>query len=597
MINDFSLSFSTINGSGSATANITILRALNKMGVPASGKNIFPSNIQGSPTKFTIRVNGNGFVGREELEDIIVCMNPSMINEDINAIKRDGVVLYPDHFKLIKNRDDLVYYPMPVRTLISETNVPKKYQTYLENMVYVGIITRLLNIQVDLIKNSLEYHFIENKAIAELNFSVIQNSYTWALENINKSDFYSVKFLKNNEKHILITGNEAAALGAIFGGVQFIAWYPITPSSGIPEYLGEYLPKYRKDPVTGKNTFAIVQAEDEIAAIGMATGAGWAGLRALTATSGPGLSLMTEFAGLAYYAEIPIVIWDVQRVGPSTGLPTRTSQGDLIFTNFMGHGDTQSVILLPGNVKECFEYGWRSFDIAERLQTPVFVLSDLDLGMNHWVSEPFVYPDKLMDRGKILWEMDIKEFQDDKDSIWGRYLDIDKDGIPYRTVIGNQFTGSSYFTRGTGHDDFGHYSEDTVKWEMLMKRLKEKFSNATDLLPKPFMENHQKSNLAILAYGSTRDPINEAIFQFNSRGVKIDFLRIRSMPFSDLIEKFIKEHKKTYIIEINRDGQLYILLKQKYPHLFNKLISISHLDGLPLTSQWIINAIKAEENI
>jgi 2-oxoglutarate ferredoxin oxidoreductase subunit alpha len=373
--------------------------------------------------------------------------------------------------------------------------------------------------------------------------------------------------------------------------VQFVAWYPITPATSLAEELSEYLPLLRKDPETGKNTFAVVQAEDELAAIGMATGAGYAGLRSMTSTSGPGMSLMTEYIGLAYYAEVPVVIWDVQRVGPSTGLPTRTSQADITMAHFMGHGDTENVILLPGSVTECFEFGWRAFDIAERLQGPVIVLSDLDLGMNTWMTKPFEYPDEPMDRGKVLWEEDLEKLNDR----WGRYKDVDGDGIPYRTVPGNRHRLSAYFARGTGHDEFARYSEDGEDYEQNMMRLKRKYETICEYLPKPAIDTMREANIGIIGFGSTEPAIQEARHNLDQAGIQTDFLRLRAIPFTQEVTDFVRDHERIYVIEMNRDGQLNQLLSLAYANQCVKLTSLARLDGLPMTAHYVEEEIKANE--
>ncbi|HSG42183.1 MAG TPA: hypothetical protein VLA72_03425, partial [Anaerolineales bacterium] len=382
---------------------------------------------------------------------------------------------------------------------------------------------------------------------------------------------------------IMADGNTAAAIGSIFGGAQFLSWYPITPASSLAEAMIDYFPMLRKRD-DNKNTYAVVQAEDELAAIGMAIGAGWAGLRSVTSTSGPGLSLMTEFAGMAYYAEVPVVIWDVQRVGPSTGLPTRTSQADLTFVNFLGHGDTQSVILLPGDVNECFEFGWKSFDIAERLQTPVYVLTDLDMGMNQWMSEPFKYPDSPMDRGKVIWEEDLEELKGN----WGRYRDVDGDGIPYRTVPGNKNPMSAYFTRGTGHDENARYTEDSEIFKKNMDRLKKKYEGAREIVPAPDVHKIKGATIGIIAYGSTEPAILEAINQLKTdHGITAEFMRIRAVPFSKKVRQFVEKYDDVYVVELNREGQLKQLLALEYPHRATNLQSIAMGDGMPASARWV----------
>ncbi|NUQ86712.1 MAG: hypothetical protein HUU11_18590, partial [Anaerolineales bacterium] len=396
--------------------------------------------------------------------------------------------------------------------------------------------------------------------------------------------------MKRTDGMIMADGNTAAAIGSIFGGVQFVAWYPITPASSLAEAMNDYLPMLRKRE-DGKQTYAVIQAEDELAAIGMAIGAGWSGLRSMTSTSGPGLSLMTEFAGLAYYAEVPVVIWDVQRIGPSTGLPTRTSQGDLTFVNSIGHGDTQSIILLPGDVYECFEFGWKAFDIAERIQTPVFVLSDLDMGMNQWMSKPFKYPDTPMDRGKVLWEKDLEELKGN----WARYLDKDGDGIPYRTIPGNQYPLGAYFTRGTGHDENARYSEDARVWLSNMDRLRRKYETARKYVPAPILRENKGAAVGIIGYGSTEAAITEAMYHLETeQGIKADFMRLRALPFTDEVRDFVGRYDQIFVVEMNRDGQMKQILSAEYPQYAGVFKSVAHGDGLPASARWVREGILAK---
>jgi 2-oxoglutarate/2-oxoacid ferredoxin oxidoreductase subunit alpha len=591
VVNDFSITIGTVNGSGSQTSNLTILRAIFKMGIPASGKNLFPSNIQGLPTWYTIRVNKDGYLARREGHEIVVAMNPGTFSEDLAKLEPGGVFLYADDIKISVTRDDVVAYPMPVKELVKESDAPSSLKNYVANMVYVGVLAQILGIELDMIHHALEFHFKGKQKPIDMNFSLVQKAAEWAANNLEKRDAYRLEAMDATKDCILTDGNTAGALGSIYGGVHLTAWYPITPASSLPEALYEYLPLLRKDPETGKNTYAIIQAEDELAAVGMAIGAGWAGLRSMTATSGPGLSLMTEYVGLAYYAEVPVVIWDVQRVGPSTGLPTRTSQADLTQIYFMSHGDTEHVMLLPGSVNECFEFGWRSFDLAERLQTPVFVLSDLDLGMNQWMTKPFEYPDVPMDRGKVLWEEDLEKLEKG----WARYLDVDGDGIPYRTIPGNRHPRSAYFTRGTGHDENARYSETPEVWERISLRLRKKFKTARGMMPKPVIETMDEAEIGIIAWGSTEPAIREARHRLLDGGIKTNFMRIRAIPFSQEVGDFIRNHDRTYVIELNRDGQMYQLLDLNYAECCAKLVSLARLDGLPLTARWVDEAIRAKE--
>ena len=593
--NDFTITFSTVNGSGSATANTTLLRALFKMGIPVSGKNIFPSNIKGMPTWYTLRLSKDGFLSRVEQDDIVVAMNAETVSKEIEFIVPGGVLLYADHIELPITRQDIHAYPMPVNQLVKNSGVSSKLREYIGNMVYVGVLAQILGIDLDKIKAALAFHFKDKASAVDLNYGMVESAYLWSAENIKKTDQYEVLPMNIADGKIMADGNTAAALGAIYGGVQFVGWYPITPATSLVETMNEYLPMLRQDPVTGKNTYAVVQSEDELASIGMAIGAGWAGLRSMTSTSGPGLSLMAEFLGLAYYAEIPVVVWDVQRVGPSTGLPTRTAQGDLIFAKFIGHGDTQSIILIPGSVKECFEFGWKAFDIAERFQTPVIVLSDLDLGMNQWMSEPFEYPDQPMDRGKILWEDDLEKMLEKYGGKWGRYMDLDGDGIPYRTVPGNKHPKSPYFTRGTGHDEFANYSEEGEIWEKGLMRLEAKFQTSKSSLPAPVIETMENAKIGIIASGSADFAVREARCQLIKEEIPTDYMRIRSVPFSDEVKQFIFEHDCCYVVELNQLGQLEQLLTLEYPERATNLKKLAHIDGLPLTALWIKDNIISRE--
>jgi 2-oxoglutarate ferredoxin oxidoreductase subunit alpha len=591
VVNDFSITVGTVNGSGSQTSNLTLLRALFKMGIPVSGKNMFPSNIQGLPTWYTIRVSKDSYLGRSATCEICVAMNPTTFTQDLEGVVPGGVFFYADHLEMPVDRQDIYAYPMPVIQLVKEAEVPSNLRDYIANMVYVGVLAQILGIDLDMIHQALDFHFKGKSKPIELNFSVIQAAADWATRNLEKVDPFRVEPMDATHDYIMADGNTAGALGAIYGGIQFAAWYPITPASSLAETLIEYLPTLRKDPQTGKNTFAVIQAEDELSAIGMVVGAGWGGLRAMTSTSGPGISLMTEFSSLAYFSEIPIVIWDVQRMGPSTGMPTRTSQGDINLCYYLGHGDTKHVVLLPGSVNECFEFGWRSFDLAEALQTPVFVLSDLDFGMNQWMTRPFEYPDSPMNRGKVLWEQDMEKIAGQ----WGRYLDIDGDGIPYRTLPGNQNPASAYFSRGTGHDDFANYSEDPLDWSANMTRLDRKFETARTMVPGPEIHTMKGARVAILAFGSTDPAIQEARDRLADLGVPSDYLRLRALPISDEVLDFLRNHERVYVVEMNRDGQLRQILSTEITGCETTLVSLAHNDGLALTAAWIQAAIMVEE--
>jgi 2-oxoglutarate ferredoxin oxidoreductase subunit alpha len=597
IINNFSITFSTVNGSGSGTANTTILRALFKMGIPVSGKNIFPSNIQGLPTWYTLRLSKDGFLGRVEHDDIVVAMNPSTFASDIDSLVPGGVVFYPDDLKATITRDDITAYMMPVKEMIRQADVPSNLRDYIANMVYVGVLAHMIGIDLEKIELALNFHFKGKEKAVQSNMNVIRTAADWARDNLEKQDRYHVEPMNATEGYIMTDGNAAAALGSIYGGVQFAAWYPITPASSLAESLMEYMPMLRSNPDTGKNNYVVFQAEDELAAIGMAIGAGWSGLRAMTSSSGPGISLMAEYLGLAYFAEVPIVVWDVQRVGPSTGLPTRTAQGDLTFINFVGHGDTQFIVLLPGTINECFDFGWQAFDLAERMQTPVVVLSDLDLGMNQWMGKPFEYPDRPMDRGKILWEEDLDQMLERLQGEWGRYLDVDGDGIPYRTVPGNRNPKAAYFARGTGHDEYGNYSEEADVWQRNLERLTRKFETAKSYLPEPIVSKMPGAKIGIIAMGSTEGAIEEARALLKEKGIPTDFLRVRALPFTQPVKEFIREHQKVMVVEINRDGQLKQLLTLEEPEYATRLVQAAHMDGMPLTALWIRDQVMKQEVI
>ncbi|KXK12067.1 MAG: 2-oxoglutarate ferredoxin oxidoreductase subunit alpha [Chloroflexi bacterium OLB14] len=591
IINDFSITVGTKNGSGSSTANNTILRSIFKMGIPVSGKNLFPSNIQGLPTWYTIRVNKDGFIARQEESNIVIAINPDSFAKDLASVSAGGAFFYSDDIKLGINRTDIAVYPLPIKSLVrSDQSIPNDFRDLVGNMIYVGALAHMINIDLEMIHTALSFHFKGKQKPIDMNFSMVKMGAEYAKNNFEKKDPFYLEPMDATKDLIMSDGNTAAAIGSIFGGIQFAAWYPITPASSLAESVIQYLPTLRKRE-DGKQTYAVVQAEDELAAIGMAIGAGWAGLRAMTSTSGPGLSLMTEFAGLAYYAEVPVVVWDVQRIGPSTGLPTRTSQADLTFAYHIGHGDTQSVILLPATIDECFEFGWKSFDIAERLQTPVFVLSDLDIGMNQWMSKPFQYPDTPMDRGKVLWEKDLEELKGN----WGRYLDKDDDGIPYRTIPGNKHPASAYFTRGTGHDEYAKYTEDSATYIRNMERLKKKYQNAKNFVPTPILRETKGATLGIIAFGSTENAILEAQHLLAKEdGIKTDFLRLRAIPFADEVGEFIEKHEQVIVVEQNRDGQMHQILVTNYPQYAMKLASAVNFDGLPASAKWVREGILAK---
>jgi 2-oxoglutarate ferredoxin oxidoreductase subunit alpha len=591
IVNEVCMTICTINGSGSATANNILYRALFRMGIMTSGKNVFPSNIKGLPTWFVIRASARGYTGRIAHDDVVIAMNQVTIQKDIDYLKDGGVLFYADHLELPQIEKDIIVYPMPIKALMKTVDAPRNMTNYLENMLYVGIVGQVMGIPENVLKATIDHQFSGKPAIAESNFNIVNLGYQYALKNIEKKDRFYLEQLPELSDYILTDGNNAGALGALYGGLQFCAWYPITPATSLVESAIGQVGKLRKDPKTGKNTCVILQVEDELAAAGATLGAGWAGLRAMTSTSGPGISLMTENIGLAYFTETPMVIWDVQRVGPSTGLPTRTAQGDLSMLYTLGHGDTKHVILIPGTVTECFEFGWRSLDIAEKYQTPIFVLSDLDLGMNTWVTKRFEYPSQPIERGKIVWEDKLEEFKD-----WGRYKDLDGDGIPYRTVIGNQSPKAAYFTRGTGHDEYGNYSEDPQNWNKILRRIGLKLDGVVRDLPRPIIRRAKSdAEIGIIGMGSTHDAMIEAQDLLAEMGIQADYMRVRALPASIAVREFIASHARNYVVELNRDGQLKQILSLEISEYSEKLISISEIGGLPLTAAWTAESIYLKE--
>ena len=583
--NDFSLFVATANGTGSQTANLTLLRSFFKMGIPVHGKNIFPSNIQGMPTWYHIRVSADGWVARTEPE-VLVAFNAATLHEDIHALPPGGVCIVNGDLARAPVRDDVITYAVPVKELLAGADVKGKIKEYVANMTYVGVAAWLLGIPLDVVEEALGYHFGRRQSLVDANMGVVRDAAAWAEGHLEKRDPYRVRQMDATDGLLLMTGNEAGALGAVFGGVSFAAWYPITPSTSFIDALREFLPELRSAP-DGEdrggdvNSWAVVQSEDELAAIGMVLGAGWMGARALTATSGPGISLMSEFAGLGYFAEIPAVIWDIQRVGPSTGLPTRTGQGDVGFVYTLGHGDTKHVILFPGGIEECFEFGWRSFDLAETLQTPVFVLSDLDLGMNNWMGEPFAYPDRPMERGKVLSAEQVG------DGGFSRYLDVDGDGIGYRTLPGNENPLSAYFVRGTGHDEHAVYSERPEDWTTNAERLARKHDTARTMVPGPVVERGPGAKVGVIAFGATHHAIAEARAALAAEGHATSFLRLRALPVQQAVRDFVAEHDQVVVIEMNRDGQLHGILLTEMPEHATRIASVAYLDGMPFTAHFV----------
>ncbi len=593
IVNDFTINVATVNGSGSQTANATIIRALFKMGIPVTGKNIFPSNISGLPTWYTIRVNKDGYTARRDATEILVAFNVQTADADLESLKEGAVCIHPQDidFKDKANRSDITFYALPVKQMVKEANVDVKLRDYIANMAYVGAIMELLAIEPEQIKAALQMHFKGKAKPVEINYNMVNKAAEFVRANLPKQDPYRVERMDANAGKFMIDGNSAGALGAIFGGVSFVSWYPITPSTSLVDALNDYLPELRPEDENGKTSYAVVQAEDELAAAGMVLGAGWAGARSMTATSGPGISLMTEFIGLGYFAEIPGVFWDIMRMGPSTGLPTRVSQGDVLKTYFLGHGDTKNICLLPSNMKECFEFGWRAFDLAERLQTPVFVLSDLDLGMNLWMTDQFEYPPEPMDRGKVLTAAQLKELQ----GKWGRYQDVDGDGIAYRTLPGNNHPAAAYFTRGTGHNTQAVYSERPDDWEHNLARLAQKHDTARTLVPPPAVDEKAGAKVGIISYGSADPAVVEARNQLREAGIETSYLRVKALPLEETTRQFIGKYDHVYVVELNYDAQMRSLLQLHAPEYATRLIATNKCDGLPLTAHFIAARVKQGE--
>ena len=592
VVNDFSIHVATVNGSGSQTANSVLLRAIFQMGIPVSGKNLFPSNIAGLPTWFTIRASRDGWIARRGGHEILVVMNPETAAADVAEMGPGTVIVTNDTIKLPAIPDDRIVYAVPMAKLMEPITTDVKLRRLVVNMIYVGVLAELLGIDVVEVDKALHAQLGRKPKAMALNQAAVQAGMGYVREHLPKRDPYKVERMNATAGKILIDGNTAAALGAMFAGVTVVTWYPITPSSSLVEALIGFLEKYRRDPATGKASFAVIQAEDEIAAIGMVLGAGWAGARSMTSTSGPGISLMAEFAGYGYYTELPGVIFDIQRVGPSTGLPTRTAQGDLSFVYGLSHGDTQFPVLLPGSVGECYEFAQAAFDLAERLQTPVFVLSDLDLGMNNWMSDPFSYPEKPWDRGKVLDDDALA-----KVAKFERYRDVDGDGIPYRTLPGSKDWKGTYFTRGSGHDEAARYTEDPNAYVRNMDRLKRKLETARTLVPVPEVFSTNGAEIGLIAYGSSHWAVIEARAELAASGVRTSYMRVRGMPLPASVAEFVKQHDRVYVIEQNRDGQLTERIRLESPERATRIRSVLHYDGLPLDARSVVRGVLAHEGV
>ncbi|MDB5348778.1 MAG: 2-oxoacid:acceptor oxidoreductase, alpha subunit [Planctomycetota bacterium] len=595
-VNDLAIRVGTVNGSGSQSANLVLLRAINGMGIPCSGKNVFPSNIEGLPTWFHIRASGRGYVAHRLDTPVLVCMNEQTAADDVRQLRPGSLCFFRSDFKedLAKLRDDITFFPVPFAPLAEEAFPPvptdKGYRDKLRkvvNMVYVGVVATACGIEMEEVRTAIRREFPGRKAkAAEINILAAEAGAAWAAANLPMDLPFKVERLDVTTGQVLIEGNKAAALGVLFGGASVLTWYPITPSSSLAEYAEGYLKAHRTLP-DGKRTFSVIQAEDELAAVGMAVGAGWAGARSITATSGPGISLMTEFVGLAYFAEIPVVIVDVQRMGPSTGLPTRTNQGDVVKLHYLGHGDCRQIVLIPGSVAECFAFTIEALDLAQDLQTPIFVATDLDLGMNLWLSEPFAYPEKPLSRGKVL---DAKAL--DELGQFERYRDVDGDGVCYRTLPGTEHPLAAYFTRGTGHNEKSGYSERPEDWKRNLDRLALKLNGARAKLPAPVAEHDVGAKIGLIAYGSTHPAMTEARDLLRECGILSGYCRLRALPVSEEVSAFVGKYERVYVVEQNRDGQVCSLLRSSLEGtLDDRLISVTHYNGTPIAAENITNPI------
>ena len=591
-INDFVIRFSNINGSGSASANNLFAKAVFRLGVPVSPKNIFPSNIQGLPTWYEVRVNESGFLGRRGGIDIAVAVNGQTLFSDYQDVLPGGYFLFDSTKELPENfqRGDINVIGIPLTALCNEAFSNPKLRQLLKNIIYVGALSYLLDLEFSVLTDSIKMQFKKKPKLAEPNIQALDIGFSYARDHYPDMCKLSVKKSAKLGTDIMMDGNSAFALGAIYAGATVAGWYPITPSTSVIEAFERYANRYRIEEETGRKKVAIIQAEDELAAIGIAIGANWNGARAFTATSGPGISLMSEMLGLAYFAEIPVVLVDVQRTGPSTGMPTRTQQSDLLACAYASHGDTKNVLLIPCDPKECFAFGADAFDLAERLQTPIIVMSDLDLGMNDHISAPLEWDEnRKYDRGKVLGADDLEQMKEK----WGRYLDVDGDGICYRTIPGSHPTKGAYFTRGTSHNQYAAYTEESSDYEANMKRLLVKWETARSLIPAPKIKiRDPEYKIGLIFYGTSTHSTYEAVSRFSQEGVKLNSLRVRAFPFQDEVVEFVDRHEVVFVIEQNRDGQLRTMLTSECGIDPKKLQSILNIDGLPITANFITNSIR-----
>jgi 2-oxoglutarate ferredoxin oxidoreductase subunit alpha len=590
-VNDFVIKIATVNGTGSASANTLLMKSIFRSGIPVMGKNYFPSNIQGLPTWYEIRVSKDGYVARSGQVDLMVAMNAETYGRDLRDVAAGGYLIYDSTWPrpALLKREDITVLGVPLAKLCNENFKGVRTRILMKNICYAGVLAALLDLDVAQIRELLAETYAKKPALVDANMQAIQLGYDYAKQHFSCPLPLRVEKLDKTAGHIMIDGNTAAGLGAVYAGATVAAWYPITPSTSLMDAFKGFADKLRVDQETGRNNFAFIQAEDELAAIGMVLGANWNGARSFTATSGPGISLMSEFLGLAYYAEIPAVVFDVQRVGPSTGMPTRTQQCDLLSAAYASHGDTKQVCLYPSNPEECFYMAVQSFDLAERLQTPVLVLSDLDIGMNDWMCRELQWDDAWQpDRGKVLGKEEL-----DKMDKFYRYLDKDEDGIPYRTFPGVHRKGA-YFTRGSGHTQLGTYTEDSTEYQIVLDRLTRKFQTAKKYLPRPVIEQDPRTDIAIVSIGSSDGAVHEALDILRARGVQMNYMRVRAFPFSEEVEKFLADHRLLFVVEQNRDAQLRSLLTLETRVTKEKLRSLLHYSGLPVSSSFIVDGVLGE---
>lgn len=592
-INDLVVRFANVNGTGSASANKMFALSIFRMGVPMSAKNIFPSNIQGLPTWYEVRVSEKGYLGRREGVDMLVSLNPQSLAKDVASVKSGGYFVY-DSTKFLRKeyiREDVNYIGIPMMEICMREYADPRQRQLFKNMIYVGALATLLNIDLEAVKSVIASEFKKKPKLIEPNVNALYLGVNYVKEHYEYPLNIRLEKRDLNGNKIVIDGNSAAGIGALFGGATVAAWYPITPSTSLVSAFEKYANKYRTNPETGEKNVAIVQAEDELAAIGMVIGANWNGARAFTATSGPGISLMSEFLGLAYFAEIPTVLVDVQRTGPSTGMPTRTQQSDITICAYASHGDTKHVLIFPSNPKECFELMADSFDLAERLQTPIIMMIDLDLGMNDHLTEPFVWnPDRKYDRGKVLTAEELEILPH-----FGRYRDVDGDAIPYRTLPGTHPTKGSFFTRGTSRDEDAKYTEDGAVYVRNMQRLERKWETAKSLVPQPeFYQEQNNSNIGMIFFGTTTYAALETMDLLKEEGIAVDAMRVRAFPFSASVEEFIESHDQVFVIEQNRDAQFRSLLINELEINPKKLVKTLNYDGMPITADDILQQIKSK---